>query len=392
MWIYLVYSAVALVVVSLLVFRAYVKTMHPFWSTMPIQHSYNVMHRFHAVGPITTDNLEKGKWFNANNIRTTNYRSSDKGFRSDFVKFLENRCKARSDDTTIYKLKERNVLPYLNSHNALCAISLYYLAHAASPQDVVGSISSRPVYVALNGKQIDAHYIDHLHATSEGMSDTESRNVMFELIFTHIYNTQKTNNGAHVYLFRKRGCGTPPVHGIVEYREYQFDMSKWGKETYLSQQFQIVDIDSRNFFSVRPILQGLSDQFSCTVIPSLSNILELLSTKNIAMSTLNHMDNIVALYVFRDAATTRGGRRIVECIATVNMCDDAQLFVAGFKSILMKRDCAYGNVRIMDMSHNATIINNILLKHKPLSVSDDAYFLCNFIQATVERHRTLIIH
>ena len=75
------------------------------------------------------------------------------------------------------------------------------------------------------------------------------------------------------------------------------------------------------------------------------------------------------------------------------LCEE-NIFIQGFKVIFWKiaAENYFGFASIENISHNNIIINNLLIKTKPLVISPTAYFFYNFAYPTFNATKVLIIN
>jgi hypothetical protein len=85
---------------------------------------------------------------------------------------------------------------------------------------------------------------------------------------------------------------------------------------------------------------------------------------------------------------------VLSFFASINGCKNNSLFIQGFKISFWKiaAENFFGFSAIENISHNNIIIDNIILKTKPLVVSPTAYFFYNFAYPTFNSNNVLIIN
>ena len=84
---------------------------------------------------------------------------------------------------------------------------------------------------------------------------------------------------------------------------------------------------------------------------------------------------------------------MLSCFASICDCEQ-NLFIHGFKISFWKiaAENYFGFCAIENISHNNIIIDNIILKTKPLITSPTAYFFYNFAYPTFPSEKVLIIN
>ena len=142
--------------------------------------------------------------------------------------------------------------------------------------------------------------------------------------------------------------------------------------------------------------------FSCVIYPNSGNFLHLLETNNLIIYGLLLNKEIVGLYFFRNSCTTVTGKNIVDCIGSItsinNKSKDSNknkaknIFILGFHHCLTYlRKSGFGYINIENISNNDYIIENILTKYTPNSVSNTAYYFYNFASTPKLSKDVLII-
>ena len=134
-----------------------------------------------------------------------------------------------------------------------------------------------------------------------------------------------------------------------------------------------------------------------TIYPEISNIVELIESKNVFIKMLVIGGNIEAVYIFRKTCTyIEKEKEILSCIGSINgNILTNEEFIKGFKMSLwsiIKDNKNFKYVTIEDISENGCIINNICIKTRPIAISPMAYFFYNFAYNSFKSDRCLIIN
>ena len=123
-------------------------------------------------------------------------------------------------------------------------------------------------------------------------------------------------------------------------------------------------------------------------------MLELIKTKNIFIYAILCDEEILCCYFYRKSCVQiEKGLEVLSCFASICNCDE-DVFIQGFKISFWKiaAENYFGFAAIENVSHNNIIINNIMLKTKPLIISPTAYFFYNFAYPTFKSEKVLIIN
>jgi hypothetical protein len=126
----------------------------------------------------------------------------------------------------------------------------------------------------------------------------------------------------------------------------------------------------------------------------MANILELIKTKNIFVYAVLCDEEILSCYFFRKSCVQiEKGLEVLSFFASICECEE-DIFIQGFKISFWKiaAENFFGFAALENISHNNIIINNIMLKTKPIIISPTAYFFYNFAYPTFNSEKVLIIN
>ena len=141
----------------------------------------------------------------------------------------------------------------------------------------------------------------------------------------------------------------------------------------------------------------MEKKFDITIYSEISNIVELIESKNIFIKMLVIGGNIEAVYIFRKTCTyIENEKEILSCICSINgNILKNEEFIKGFKMSLcsiIKDNKNFKYVTIEDISENTCIINNICIKTYPIAISPMAYFFYNFAYNSFKSGKCVIIN
>jgi hypothetical protein len=142
--------------------------------------------------------------------------------------------------------------------------------------------------------------------------------------------------------------------------------------------------------------ENISGKFDIFIQPEISNILELIKTKNIFIYMMICDGEVKSAYFYRKSCTfIRKGCEAICCIASINSFSNknTDLFIQGFKNTLWKvaNEKNFKFLIIEDVSDNYLIIENLTIRTKPSIISPTAYFFYNYIYHTLKSNKTFII-
>jgi predicted GNAT family acetyltransferase len=372
-----------------------------FWALQPVFHVYNFTYMIWPPGIICHDLPERNRYTNFKNIETIVFSELTDIKINQFVHFIK--LNYLQNKENVFVPEKQNVVAYFNSHNAQSFYSFYTedeilvdLKKGTTIDDkkLIGVITSRPVHVVINVAKdaiFDAYYVDYLCVDKM----YRKKGIAQQMIQTHQYNQSHLNKKIVVSLFKREDELTGIVPLCV-YKTYGFHVKKWSKPTPLHGMYKVLDITPQNFHFLADFLKANSSQFDIIINTEYSNIVELLKTKNIFINVIMVGHNIKYAYFFRKSCTfLEKQMEVLSCFASIKgLGEEEESFIQGFKISFWKTadENNFGFSAIESISHNNVIIDNLLLKTKPLIVSPTAYFFYNFAYTTFKPNKVLILN
>jgi hypothetical protein len=382
----------------------YIRVKFGFWALQPVFHVYNLTYLIWPPGIINQDLPEKNKYTNFKNIETIIYSEISDLKINKFVNFVKSHYLQNKDN--IYSPKKKNILPYFNGHNIKSFFSFYTedtllqdLKKGTTIEDkkLIGIITGRPIHISINNSKndkinakFDAYYIDYLCVDK----NYRKQGIAPQIIQTHYYNQSHINKNISVSLFKRE----EELTGIVPlcvYSTYGFHVKKWTKPLDLHSMYTLLEITEQNFHFLLDFIKINSNNFDIVINTDISNIIELIKTKNIFIYVILINDKIISAYFYRKSCTfIEKGLEVLSCFASINNCDSEDIFIHGFKISFWKtaEKNKFGFAAIESISHNNVIIKNLILKTAPLIISPTAYFFYNFAYNTFKPEKVLIIN
>lgn len=382
----------------------YIRVKFGFWALQPVFHVYNLTYLIWPPGIINHDLPEKNKYTNFKNIETIIYSEISELKINKFVNFVKSHYLQNKDN--IYSPKKKNILPYFNGHNTKSFFSFYTedtlfqdLKKGTTIEDkkLIGIITGRPIHISINNSKndkinakFDAYYIDYLCVDK----NYRKQGIAPQIIQTHYYNQSHINKNISVSLFKREDELTGIVPLCV-YSTYGFHVKKWTKPLDLHSMYILLEITEQNFHFLLDFIKINSNNFDIVINSDISNIIELIKTKNIFIYVILINDKIISAYFYRKSCTfIEKGLEVLSCFASINNCDSEEIFIHGFKISFWKtaEKNNFGFAAIESISHNNVIIKNLILKTAPLIISPTAYFFYNFAYNTFKPEKVLIIN
>jgi hypothetical protein len=379
----------------------YIRLKYGFWVLQPVFHVYDLSYYFNPPGIIDFSLPNKNKYTNFKNIETIIFSNLTSIQKNKFINLIKTNYLQNKDN--IFSPKTENIIPYLIGHNDKTFVSFYYEDNhmiylkkgtMVTDKKVIGVITSRPLTVIINNNQKNdskfrVYYVDYLCVDKLH----RKKGIAPQIIQTHHYNQRYINKNIFVSLFKREDELTGIVPLCV-YSTYGFSVNKWSKPFDLLGEYKLLEINSQNFRFLYDFIKVNNNKFDIIIMADMTNLLELIKTKNIYIYAILCDENILSCYFFRKSCIQiEKGLEVLSCFASICDCDN-DIFIQGFKisfwEIASKN--FFGFSAIENISHNNIIINNIILKTQPLIVSPTAYFFYNFAYPTFRPEKTFIIN
>jgi hypothetical protein len=389
-------------VLIIFVIYVYIRFKYGFWFLQPVFHMYNINYMFNPPGIIQDLLPSKNKYTNFKDIDTIVINDLTSIQKQRFVNLIRTNYLKNKDN--IFSPQSENIFPYFIGYNDKSFISFYYQdtnivdlkkGTVITEKQIIASMTSRPLNIIINNdkktnnSKFRAYYVDYLCVDKLH----RKKGIAPQIIQTHHYNQRYANKNIVVSLFKREDELTGIVPLCV-YSTYGFSVDKWAKPFDLSGEFKLLEINSQNFRFLNDFIFVNNKLFDILIISDIANILELIKSKNIFVYAVLCDENIICCYFFRKSCVQiEKGLEVLSCFASVCQCEE-DIFIQGFKISFWKiaAENYFGFAAIENISHNNIIINNIMIKTKPLIVSPTAYFFYNFAYPTFKSEKVLIIN
>lgn len=400
-----------LIFLIIILFFAYIRIRFPFWALQPVFHIYDIGYLVFPPGIIRQELPEKNKFTNFKNIETFLYSGLLSYKKTKFVHFIRNHyLNIKGQEENIFSPKSQNIIPYFQSHNDKCFFSFYRIQELVTElktgsieehEKMIGVMTSRPIHISIlkdfKLNHMDVYYVDYLCVHK----NHRKQNIAPQLIQTHEYNQRHRNKKIVVSLFKREGVLTGIVPLCV-YKTYGFSVKKWTKPPDLPAFYTLLEINEQNFSHLHDFMKQKMNKnsntfhFDIMIFPEVSNIIELMKTKNLFIYTiLTSTNEIAAAYFYKKSCVfIEKDLEILTCIGSIHGEKvNKEIFIHGFKTTFWKiaEKHRFGFAAIENISHNYIIIHNLMKKTKPEVISPTAYFFYNFAYLTFSSNKSFIL-
>jgi hypothetical protein len=380
----------------------YIRVKYGFWVYQPVFHAYDIGYIFNPPGIIQHSLPEKNKYTNFKDIDTIVFSELSSIQKTRFINLIKVHYLRNKDN--IFSPQQENIIPYFVGHNDKQFVSFFYndkhmidlkKGTMITDRQIIGALTSRPLNVVINNDKKNrdakfrAYYVDYLCVDKLN----RKKGIAPQLIQTHEYNQRHINKNIVVSLFKREDKLTGIVPLCV-YSTYGFPVDTWTKPIELTGQYKLLEINATNYRFVYDFISNNSYKFDIIINADMANILELIKTKNIFVYAVLCDEEILSCYFFRKSCVQiEKGLEVLSFFASICECEE-DIFIQGFKISFWKiaAENFFGFAALENISHNNIIINNIMLKTKPIIISPTAYFFYNFAYPTFNSEKVLIIN
>jgi len=387
----LYYYLYTIIGIILLVIYVFIKYKYGFWIHQPVYHIYDISYYFRSNKIIDNDLPSKNKYVNLQNILTKTTSEMNEIDWVNFVNFIQKYF--LRIDGNIYNPKLENILPFFkNSTNSFISFYTEPVIYNEiesnvniTDQNIVGVITSRPIYAIIKNIDISIYYVDYLCVNPT----KRKRGIASELIQTHHYNQRRLNKNIKISLF-KREQEFNWIIPLTYYDANVYDMSTYTKNIILHSKYKIIEVNSNNISVIMDFIKKYSKLFDVFIYDNYSSFLDAINTHNIFIHALLNIElnEIICLYIFKKTCVTIDKSEILTCISSINNTN-INIFYHTFIKIIKMFNLTYPIIAIENVSHNNILINH--MPFKPIHISPTAYFLYNYITSPIKSNKCLIL-
>ena len=387
------------IILCIILFFMYIRLKYCFWSLQPVFHFYDFYYWFVNVGIIRYDLPVKNRYTNFKDIQTLVFEDISKSFLKQFVLLIQLNYLRNNDNT--FTPQTKNILPYFKGHNNPSFFSFYFIPNllidnqnnTIHDKKLIGVITTRPLHVKIKANKkgkFDVYYVDYLCVNKQN----RKQNIAPQIIQTHEYIQSHTNKKISVSLFKRE----EELTGIIPltiYKTYCYNMIKWTQPFDMNTHIKLLTGDKQNIYYLYNFIKETTNKWDITILPDISNILELVTTQNLFVKMLIIDTNIQAAYIYRKTCTyIEKEKEVLSLIASINGPNlHIKDFIHGFKMAtwsIIKEYHKFKYCSIEDISDNKYIINNI--NTHPFIISPTAYFFYNFAYTPFQSNKVLIVN
>lgn len=387
-------------IIFIIFFFIYIRLKYKFWSIQPVFHFYDFHYWIKNVGIISTELPEKNKFTNFKNIKTHTSNSLTDNQWNNIVAFIQ--LNYLRNKNNIFHPKLENIKNYFIGHNHQCYWSMYEInemIHNSSNNNIIdnnkiiGIMSSRPLKCIVNDINFDLYYVDYLCVDKY----YRNRNIAPQIIQTHEYNQSHLNKKICVSLFKRE----EELTGIIPltcYDTYCYDIFNYTnmntntnfQETNIN--IKLLTCDKQNIYYFYHFMKEYSYKWNIYIFPTISNLYNLIESKNIFIKMCVIDGEIISAYVLKKTCTYLDkNKEVLSCIGSINgeylnKDEFIEMFNLSIVSLLKENE----NINFLSIENISD--NYILNNSNYLFKSPTAYFFYNFAHSPFKSNKCLIIN
>ena len=272
----LAWIAAVVVAVLVLCHRAFVKIKHPFWSRMPVVHSYGVSRFITRSGYIEEGGPKVDKWWDPSMVSVLGYGDATGERKSAFCSFIREHY--LDTDDVKFKPTDSMLLPYFSSDSTACYLSFLSDNKSGMPGDerIAGVLSTRPLTLFLPDRTLATHYCDFLCIHP----DFREKGLPPFLIQTQTHRARSDHARIQACLFKRENNSEMCIVPLVEYEVVCFDCKDWTLDLRYGKRADTVVINKVNFFQIRELFKSdIRKKFKYFLVPSIDQLLNLVESR-----------------------------------------------------------------------------------------------------------------
>ncbi len=379
---------ILIILLIYLILKAIFKIKFHFWSIQPVFHIYDIQHWINPYKVIEKELPVINKYVNLINIQTYSIDEISETNVKIFCDFLK-KYYLRNNDSE-YLPEERHIMEYLKYTNNPSFISIYT---RYKYEEICSVISAKELNVTFkNKKTFSLYYIDNLCVNS----NMRKQGIAPKSIQTLYYNIRRRNKNINTYLFKREG----EMNVIVPLTTFDckcYNISELPVVNILHSSMKIIELNKKNMALFINFIKIKKEHLECIIVPELSNILNIISCKNVIMYGIIEKKELIALYIYRDTATTYDGNYSLELIGSLSLCHHNDIFIGGFiESLTMcikKINKNISKILIEEISNNK-IFTKYLEENKINYIfkSPCAFFLYNYVSYSCASEKCFFLY
>ena len=391
------------IICFLIIIKGIIKFKYNFWYYQPVFHSYDIFYYFSPPKIINREKPIKNKFCDLIKIHTYNSNEITNYTWQKYIRFIQKYSAKNIKNIDIFP-DYNSVFSNFHNHNLNCYISQYtedqflFDYHKKSTthhKNILGLITSRPLYITSDGSSFISYYIDFLCTKQSNKFKYE--NMIWELFQTHIYNQLHENNkyNTFIFTFSKQLEGIRPLSKYHTYCFQLYPVNEKKNSAIIHQENNIyshLNICKIHLENIHLFLFHIkNNHFKITLTTYISNLYELIKNNTIEIYQLQNADQTMAIYIFKNNGYKYNHKNSIHCIGSMMIINDMNSFLYGFQLSCDKIQMTNDFLLLNNISDNYHIIQYLKKTTKPLLDIPVYMYIWNFIHNTVKSSKMFLL-
>ena len=385
--------AIASIIFIYLILRAFIKIKFHFFFFLHVFTIYDLHHWLRPNRVIDKILPSVNQYVDISNIKTESIDKMSQGDIDCFCNFI-NKHYLRNKNAE-YVPEKHHIIEYMKHANHPSYISInrhkYYNSERNNKDnDICSVITSRILHITLKSiGSFPIYYIDNL-CVDPGM---RKKKMAPKAIQTLHYHLRRKNKDVDTFLFKREGEMTAIVP-LTTFDVQGYNANHISRMNLPHASMSTVEVSTKNLVLFVDLLKRQRELYDCIVVPELSNLSNMIKAEIISLHGILEGGKLIALYIFRDAATVYDGERSIELVISLSACHFHDIFYAGFTQALETCCKKWKASRVVIDSIGGNELITKKLKEREYSnffTSKSAFFLYNYVSYTFPSNKCFLL-
>ena len=377
---------ILLICLLLLIIKVYIKIKYPFWAIQPVYHIWNINYKLYNHSIINTTNFKYFKYLNFKNIKCFDFDKLSTHNLNIITYFIQNNY--LNTKSIHYKPSSKNIIPYFNNskYSTVCVYK--------SNNNIIGCMFSRAITIIFNNSNkinIIANYIDflciHQQYRKQGYAP--------QIIQTHEYLLREKNKQIIQICLFKKEIQSHLIVPLTTYNTLSFYISDILNNITLdyNQTIKTTLITANNLTLLYDYLNIINNKFKCYIIPPLTNLIELIKSKNYIIYITTYHNKLINIFIYKNSTVLYNKKLCIDLIASSFI--NNKFFIDSFYKTLnhIYKNTEYKIINIEEISMSKHITKHIY-NNKNINIISKTpmmYYLYNYICNTILSSNCFIV-
>ena len=364
----------------IIIFFIIIKLCFRFWSSQPVFHSYNPFHWLYSSKIINREKPKKTKFFDYS-ITTIPYHEISTEKKALILYFLQSHYfqplfKRIFNKNTYYSCFE------LQNKNAF--ISLF---QNGINNQIIGYISSRLLCGYINKKKMFISFLDDWTIRKK----YDIINNKYKLLYSHYYNVRNINS-SKIFLFE-----SDKITSVIPYCKLDnalFNINKWIRiNKNLPVNITCKLINDQSFPLLTDIFKNVQNKFNTYIIPSYSNIKNLIKNGLIYPCVLIDKTTPIAVVFYRNNFQKYDKKSMINMVCSYCREGYENILKNSLTNMLyiLNYKFKFSYLNINNSSDNGLLMDYMKYLDIPKLTTKSYYYFYNYISRPIKSSKLFLL-